>query len=40
MVSTDASGKGSRVYGKTSDNILGLEIARPQGLLSSMAAVR
>ncbi|MGB3898762.1 MAG: FAD-binding and (Fe-S)-binding domain-containing protein [Mesorhizobium sp.] len=37
MVSTDASGKGSRVYGKTSDNILGLEIARPQGLLSSMA---
>ena len=38
MVSTDASGKGSRVYGKTSDNILGLEIARPQGLLSSMAA--
>ncbi|MBO9457005.1 FAD-binding oxidoreductase [Paracoccus sp. R12_1] len=36
MVSTDASGKGSRVYGKTSDNILGLEIARPQGLLFSM----
>lgn len=35
MVSTDASGKGSRVYGKTSDNILGLEIARPEGLLSS-----
>ncbi|BAQ71525.1 FAD linked oxidase (plasmid) [Rhodovulum sulfidophilum] len=37
MVSTDASGKGSRVYGKTSDNILGLEIARPEGLLSSRA---
>ncbi|MCB1384760.1 MAG: FAD-binding oxidoreductase [Nitratireductor sp.] len=35
MVSTDASGKGSRVYGKTSDNILGLETARPQGLLAS-----
>lgn len=37
MVSTDASGKGSRVYGKTSDNILGLEIALPGGLLSSDA---
>jgi len=36
MVSTDASGKGSRVYGKTSDNIIGLEIACPHGLLSSM----
>lgn len=35
MVSTDASGKGSRVYGKTSDNLLGLEIARPEGLLFS-----
>ncbi|NEI73678.1 FAD-binding protein [Rhizobium lusitanum] len=35
MVSTDASGKGSRIYGKTSDNILGLETARPEGLLSS-----
>ncbi len=35
MVSTDASGKGSRVYGKTSDNLLGLEIARGDGLLSS-----
>ncbi|MEQ8258568.1 MAG: FAD-binding and (Fe-S)-binding domain-containing protein [Roseovarius confluentis] len=35
MVSTDASGKGSRVYGKTSDNILALQIARPEGLLSS-----
>lgn len=35
MVSTDASGKGSRIYGKTSDNILALEIARPEGLLSS-----
>lgn len=37
MVSTDASGKGSRIYGKTSDNILGLEIALPGGLLSSDA---
>ena len=37
MVSTDASGKGSRVYGKTSDNILGLELACAQGLLDSMA---
>lgn len=37
MVSTDASGKGSRIYGKTSDNILGLEIARPEGLLDSLA---
>lgn len=37
MVSTDASGKGSRIYGKTSDNVLGLEIARPQGLLSSLS---
>jgi FAD/FMN-containing dehydrogenase/Fe-S oxidoreductase len=36
MVSTDASGKGSRVYGKTSDNILGLEIARAEGLLCSL----
>ncbi|MCX8997238.1 FAD-binding oxidoreductase [Rhizobiaceae bacterium BDR2-2] len=35
MVSTDASGKGSRVYGKTSDNIAGMEIARPEGLLAS-----
>ncbi len=37
MVGTDASGKGSRVYGKTSDNLLGLEIARPEGLLWSGA---
>lgn len=35
MVSTDASGKGSRIYGKTSDNVLGLEIALADGLLSS-----
>jgi FAD/FMN-containing dehydrogenase/Fe-S oxidoreductase len=35
MVSTDASGKGSRVYGKTSDNVLALEIATPAGLLAS-----
>ncbi|QIE45989.1 FAD-binding oxidoreductase [Pseudohalocynthiibacter aestuariivivens] len=37
MLSTDASGKGSRIYGKTSDNLLGVEIARAQGLVSSMA---
>nr|WP_253949044.1 FAD-binding and (Fe-S)-binding domain-containing protein [Mangrovicoccus sp. HB161399] len=37
MVSTDASGKGSRVYGKTSDNLIGVEIARGQGLVSSLA---
>ncbi|RWR09602.1 FAD-binding and (Fe-S)-binding domain-containing protein [Paenirhodobacter populi] len=36
MVSTDASGKGSRIYGKTSDNIIGIELARAEGLLSSM----
>lgn len=35
MVSTDASGKGSRLYGKTSDNLIGIEIARGNGLLSS-----
>ncbi|MEE2859650.1 MAG: FAD-binding and (Fe-S)-binding domain-containing protein [Pseudomonadota bacterium] len=39
MVSTDASGKGSRIYGKTSDNILGLAIAQPQGLLDSLGPV-
>lgn len=38
MVSTDASGKGSRVYGKTSDNIVGIEIARAEGLLASFTA--
>lgn len=31
MVSTDASGKGSRVYGKTSDNVLGLRLALEGG---------
>ncbi|WP_240722657.1 FAD-binding and (Fe-S)-binding domain-containing protein [Poseidonocella sp. HB161398] len=36
MVSTDASGKGSRIYGKTSDNLLGVEIARGRGLVSSL----
>lgn len=35
MVSTDASGKGSRVYGKTSDNLVGVEIARGAGRLAS-----
>ncbi|MER9708416.1 FAD-binding oxidoreductase [Mesorhizobium sp. M0204] len=37
MVSTDASGKGSRIYGKTSDNLIGVEIARGRGLLASFA---
>lgn len=37
MVSTDASGKGSRIYGKTSDNLLGVEIARGQGRISSLS---
>ena len=37
MVSTDASGKGSRIYGKTSDNILALELATAEGLLASDA---
>ncbi len=31
MVSTDASGKGSRIYGKTSDNVLGMEIVLDGG---------
>lgn len=35
MVATDASGKGSRIYGKTSDNVLALELAHPEGLLHS-----
>lgn len=38
MVGTDASGKGSRIYGKTSDNILGLDLVRPEGILSSLEA--
>ena len=33
MVSTDASGKGSRVYGKTSDNVYGLQAVVRGGLL-------
>lgn len=33
MVSTDASGKGSRHYGKTSDNVLGLEMVLDDGLV-------
>lgn len=37
MVGTDASGKGSRIYGKTSDNILGLDLVRPEGILSSLS---
>jgi FAD/FMN-containing dehydrogenase/Fe-S oxidoreductase len=31
MVATDASGKGSRIYGKTSDNVLGLRLALDGG---------
>ncbi|WP_244669816.1 FAD-binding and (Fe-S)-binding domain-containing protein [Kaistia sp. 32K] len=31
MVSTDASGKGSRIYGKTSDNVLGLDLVTEGG---------
>lgn len=38
MVATDASGKGSRVYGKTSDNLIGIEIARGAGRLASFEA--
>lgn len=38
MVGTDASGKGSRIYGKTSDNIIGLDLVRPEGILSSLEA--
>ncbi|OQP83988.1 FAD-binding oxidoreductase [Rhizobium rhizosphaerae] len=33
MVGTDASGKGSRIYGKTSDNVLGLDLVTEGGLL-------
>ncbi|WP_035830558.1 FAD-binding and (Fe-S)-binding domain-containing protein [Kaistia adipata] len=39
MVSTDASGKGSRIYGKTSDNVFGLDLVLDGGRkLSSLAA--
>lgn len=31
MIATDASGKGSRIYGKTSDNIIALEILLANG---------
>lgn len=31
MASTDASGKGSRIYGKTADNVLGLELVLASG---------
>jgi FAD/FMN-containing dehydrogenase/Fe-S oxidoreductase len=31
MISTDASGKGSRIYGKTSDNVLGLDLVTSGG---------
>jgi FAD/FMN-containing dehydrogenase len=39
MVATDASGKGSRIYGKTSDNVAGLDVAVADGLLSSTGPV-
>src|SRR5690606_16214549 len=35
MVGTDASGKGSRIYGKTSDNIIGLEVVLDGGVMVS-----
>ncbi|MDQ0560151.1 FAD/FMN-containing dehydrogenase/Fe-S oxidoreductase [Rhizobium mesoamericanum] len=38
MVSTDASGKGSRRYGKTSDNVLGMEIVLDGGRTLDSAA--
>jgi len=38
MVSTDASGKGSRHYGKTSDNVLGMEIVLNGGRTLDSAA--
>jgi hypothetical protein len=31
MVSTDASGKGSRIYGKTSNHVLGLKVVFADG---------
>jgi FAD/FMN-containing dehydrogenase/Fe-S oxidoreductase len=36
MIATDASGKGSRLHGKTSDHILGLETALVGGAVHSM----
>lgn len=38
MVSTDASGKGSRIYGKTSENVLGLRLALDGGQLLDSGA--
>lgn len=35
MVATDASGKGSRCYGKTSDNVLALDLALSDGTVIS-----
>ncbi len=39
MIGTDAAGKGSRVYGKTSDNLLGLELALADGSSHWLEAV-
>ncbi len=38
MVATDASGKGSRIYGKTSDNVLGLRLALDGGTVLDSAS--
>jgi FAD/FMN-containing dehydrogenase/Fe-S oxidoreductase len=38
MVATDASGKGSRIYGKTSDNVLGLRLALEGGRVLDSAS--
>lgn len=37
MISTDASGKGSRVYGKTSDHVLELEVILSDGSLMTIS---
>lgn len=39
MVSTDASGKGSRIYGKTSDNVYGVQAVVHGGLLLDSLAL-
>lgn len=39
MISTDASGKGSRIYGKTSDNVRGLRLALEGGRILDSATI-
>lgn len=39
MISTDASGQGSRVYGKTSEHVLGLEVVLADGSALSTRAL-